>query len=291
MNRIIIITGASGFTGMHACQYFANKGYQVIGISRTPVKGVKWVVESCDLADKQKVVDVMKKYQPDFCLHLAGANSVPHSWKYPVSTIETNFLGTLYLLEAIRMINPLCKTVVVGSALSGTDHPYGVSKLYQQNVALDWARLFELSVIVAKPCNLIGPGRSSGFVSYLANVITKMEKMDKDDSIVVSNLRNEREFLDVRDAINAYEVLLMKGLDYAIYEIGSGKMTTLLEVAECFQSLTSIKLTFEENSSIPDNKPALMNADPIKQYNWNRDYPIEVSIEQTLSYYRSLNDE
>ncbi|MGA4720455.1 NAD-dependent epimerase/dehydratase family protein [Fictibacillus nanhaiensis] len=287
MKKRIVITGAAGFTGIHACQHFADKGYEVIGISRSYLSNIKVRSVTCDLLDKEKVNEIFKTYKPDFCLHLAGENSVPRSWDHPASTIEANVLGTLYLLEAIRKAVPSCRTVIVSSALSGTDHPYGVSKKYQEDLVRDWAHLFDLQLMVAKPCNLIGPGRSPGFVSFLANRIIQMEKFEDKSAISISHLENEREFLDVRDAISAYEILMKLGSINMTYEIGSGKMTTLQEVANIFQTQTKEKLTFIETNTAPDKRPHVMNSKLIQELYWQKSYPIEISIKQILSYYKS----
>jgi len=289
MKKRIVITGAAGFTGFHACQHFRDKGYEVIGISRSYLSNLKVRTVTCDLLEKEKVSEIFNTYKPDFCLHLAGVNSVPRSWNDPASTIEANVLGTLYLLEAIRKAVPSCRTVIVSSALSGTDHPYGVSKKHQEELVKDWAHLFELQLLVAKPCNLVGPGRSPGFVSFLANRIIQMEKTGDKSAINISHLKNEREFLDVRDAISAYEVLLNKGSKNKTYELGSGKMTTLLEVTDIFQTFTKEKLTFLETASSPDKNPHVMDSKLLQELQWQKKYPLEISIQQILSFYRSIN--
>ncbi|MET3728936.1 GDP-4-dehydro-6-deoxy-D-mannose reductase [Fictibacillus halophilus] len=289
MKKRIVITGAAGFTGIHACQHFVDKGYEVVGISRSSVSNVKVRSVTCDLLDKEKVCEIFNTYKPHFCLHLAGVNSVPQSWNDPVSTIEANVLGTLYLLEAIRKEVPSCRTVIVSSALSGINHPYGVSKKHQEELVTEWALLFDLQVMVAKPCNLIGPGRSPGFVSFLANRIIQMESSGNHGSISISHLENEREFLDVRDAICAYEILMKAGSKNITYEIGSGKMTTLLEIADIFQTLTKEKFTIIETNDYPDKSPHLMNSKQIQDLQWEKVYPLEMSIMQILSFYRSIS--
>jgi GDP-4-dehydro-6-deoxy-D-mannose reductase len=287
MIKSILITGAAGFTGMHACSFFYEKGYRVIGTTRKGLLSQKWEMVRCDLTDKSQILHAIKKYKPDYCLHLAGINSVVYSWTNPLSAIDNNVMGTLHLLESLRLIKPDCRTVVAGSALSGGNHPYAVSKLFQQSLALEWARLFNLPVIVAKPSNLIGPGHSTGIVSILAKQIADMEKINVSKPIAISHLENAREFLDVRDAVSAYEILLNKGSVNTTYEIGSSKLISLSNIAKTYQSLTSIKLTFQNSSSIPDNPPSIMNSEKIRNLNWHPQFSLEESIAQILSYYRN----
>jgi nucleoside-diphosphate-sugar epimerase len=284
----ILITGASGFTGLHACHSFLRAGYEVIGVSRQSETSFPWIMEACDLLNQDQVHHVIKKYKPAYCLHLAGVNSVPVSWNQPLLTMESNLIGTLRLLEAMRFINPECRTLITGSALSGTNHPYALSKKFQQELCLAWAQFFQLPVLVAQPCNLIGPGLSSGFVSVLARKIVHQENQKKVEPIAVSHLNNAREFLDVRDAVTAYEILLNIGSAQSIYEIGSGRLSTLNEIAKKYQSLTEVKLSFFSSNQSPDKSPRLMNTKNIKELNWEPKISLSGSISDILSYYRSL---
>ncbi|MDR7072050.1 NAD-dependent epimerase/dehydratase family protein [Fictibacillus barbaricus] len=287
MNKRILITGAAGFTGTHACSYFYENGYQVIGTSRNELASQKWEMAGCDLLDKSQILHVIKKYKPDYCLHLAGNNSVVHSWTNPMSAIESNVMGTLHLLEAIRQIKEECRTVIAGSALSGGNHPYAVSKLFQENLALEWSRLFQLPIIVAKPSNLIGPGQSAGIVSILARQIAELEKINVSKPITISHLENVREFLDVRDAVSAYDILLNKGSVNTTYEMGSSRLISLSDITNTYQTLTSIKLTFANSSSLPDCPPPLMNSKKLKDLNWQPKIPLKSSITDILTYFRN----
>jgi GDP-4-dehydro-6-deoxy-D-mannose reductase len=290
LNRRILITGARGFTGRHACNYFAETGYEVIGLVRKPFSEKDVVIETGDLLDKDEVFRIVSKHMPDYCLHLAGINSVPQSWIEPYSTFQANVMSTLHLLEACRLIKPACRTLVIGSALSEANHPYAVSKHFQQNLALEWSRIFHSENMIAKPCNLIGPGKSKGFISMLAQKIAQMERIDRSEHIEVSHLGNAREFLDVRDAISAYEIILNRGETNTVYEIGSGKLTSLYETASVFQLLTNVQLSFTETTHKPDETPRLMNKSPLQELQWTPTINIEASIAETLAYYRNLNE-
>jgi GDP-4-dehydro-6-deoxy-D-mannose reductase len=114
-----------------------------------------------------------------------------------------------------------------------------------------------------------------------------MEKINVSKPIAISHLENAREFLDVRDAVSAYEILLNKGSVNMTYEIGSSKLISLYDIAKAYQTLTSIKLTFENSSSIPDTPPSIMNSEKIRTLNWKPQFSLEESLAQILSYYRN----
>jgi GDP-4-dehydro-6-deoxy-D-mannose reductase len=287
MSKTILITGASGYTGMHACSYFTKKNFRVIGVVRKKAAALQCEQVICDLSDKTQVFHMIKKLCPDYCLHLAGINSVASSWCEPLAAIENNAMNTLHLLESLRQIKRNCRTLITGSALSGDNHPYAVSKFFQQKLSLDWARFFQLPVIVVKPCNLIGPGRSSGFLSVLAKQIAYMDENNQAEIIKVSHIGNKREYLDVRDAVSAYHLLLTSGLTQSIYEVGSGEMNSLLDVKKIFETITGMKLNFVSTESSADEPPKLMDSSEVKKLNWSPNYSIEESIFQTLSYFKA----
>ncbi|MEI2325692.1 NAD-dependent epimerase/dehydratase family protein [Priestia megaterium] len=292
----LLITGASGFTGKHACHYFSNEGYEVIAVARNITFNNDFQTERCDLTNKEDVKKLVKKVKPRYLLHLAGQNHVGQSWTDPISSIETNVMSTLHLMEALRHENPYCKVIVVGSALqfdpnqiSTLMHPYSLSKTLQVVIAQSWEVLYNMPITIAKPTNLIGPGFSNGVCSIFAKRIVNME-MNKGEKIIqVNNLDAERDFLDVRDAVKAYELILTKGSSGETYDISSGKSYSLREVIDSLKSLTTID--FKINSSVNNSKEEKVKNNPVKTLNlgWKPTIPLERSLEDSLNFYRRNN--
>lgn len=291
----IMITGANGFTGKHACDYFITKNYRVIAVTRTSTdltSNHQLVYEHCELTDKSSVANLIQKIKPDFLLHLAGQNQVQKSWEDPISSIEANVMSTLFLVDSLRTIHPKCKIVIVSSALqfdpnhySTLIHPYGLSKTLQSIIAQSWEVLFGMDIIIAKPSNLIGPGESSGICSIIAKKIRDMEIQDVEKIIEVNNLFVRRDFLDVRDAVAAYELLFTYGKSGETYDISSGKSRYLKDITDTLRNLTTVD--FKVNTI--ENKPEeAENNQPIKlqSMGWNPLIPFEKSISEILSYYR-----
>lgn len=291
----IIITGANGFTGKHACDYFINKNYRVIAVTRTPTHHTsnhQIVYEHCELTDKSSVAHLIQKTKPDFLLHLAGQNQVQKSWEDPISSIEANAMSTLFLVDSLRTINPKCKIVIVSSALqfdpnhySTLIHPYGLSKTLQSIIAQSWEVLFGMDIIIAKPSNLIGPGESSGICSLIAKKIRDMEILDVEKIIEVNNLFVRRDFLDVRDAVAAYEILFNYGKSGETYDISTGKSRYLKDITDTLRNLTTVDFKVKSIENKPeereDNTPFVLQS-----MGWNPLIPFENSISDTLSYYR-----
>lgn len=293
----ILITGASGFTGRHACKYFSRRGYQVIAaIHQKPLditEGLNIQEITCDLMEENQIRYMIQQTKPDYVLHLAGQNHVYTSWIDPVKTIKINFLSTLYLLEAIRDVLPASKIVLIGSALQNlqtnpfsASHPYGLSKTYQTYLGKAWTDLYKLNIVVARTANLIGPGPSKGVCSIFAKKIAEMEYGMKTSPPQVDDAYAQRDFLDVRDAVRAYEVLLQKGEPGKEYGIGSGKSRSIAELLSCFQRLTNIPLPKYSN----DKKHQEFNIDinAILQLGWKPEIIFIDSLRDVLEYFRLL---
>ncbi|MDQ0269724.1 NAD-dependent epimerase/dehydratase family protein [Cytobacillus purgationiresistens] len=290
----ILITGAGGFTGSHACEFFYNAGYDVIAAGRGNVSD-PWRVKyyRCELTDSQEVDRMIGTIQPQFVLHLAGFNDASLSWMNPTIALEANVISTLYLVDALRRINPDCKIIVAGSALEFNPNskdsltsPYSLSKTMQTMIAQSWMKLYNMNIIIVRPSNLIGPGISNGICTKMAKVIVELEKANKSGKMDDLNINATRDFLDVRDAVSAYEILLRKGQNGEVYDISSGKVHCLLDIASIYQSLSSIPFEI-----VPQENPKLDHSlakppEKIMGLGWKPKIHIRKSLTDILEYQR-----
>lgn len=249
-DKVVLVTGASGFTGRHAVDLLTRLGAKVTAVLRTASSIVlpdHTNIYRCDLEDRRSVHQLIQSTKPDFVLHLAGQNSVPSSWSDPLTTIQTNVMSPLYLLDALREI-PHCRIVIIGSRLKyipeagsppAPPHPYSLSKYVEEIVTLAWTHLYRQQIIYAEPGNLIGPGPSTGICALLARHVASAEGGNNPDPFRLASPEDRRDFLDVRDAVSAYVLLLQKGLPGVVYPVVSGKERTLGEVAELMLSLAT----------------------------------------------------
>ncbi|MDQ0194548.1 NAD-dependent epimerase/dehydratase family protein [Paenibacillus wynnii] len=301
--QTVLITGASGFTGQHACDYFSSIGMNVVGmVHKKPVNtgtlGIRYHI--CDLLDRNEVEETIRGIKPDYVLHLGGKNSVPEAWEKPLLYLESNVMATLFLLNALRPF-PSCRILVAGSRLSAPllppyrpAHPYSLSKSLQSAGALCWASLFGQSVIIAEPSNLMGPGPSSGFCSLLGRHISGLERGEVKIPFTLSSPKDRRDFLDVRDAVRAYASLLFKGQQGSTYQISSGIERTLFEAASLMSKLAScsVPLTWSQLDDSQENPTSQAVEQPfIPEYlpicDWQPEIPIEQSMADILHYFRT----
>ncbi|WP_152398670.1 NAD-dependent epimerase/dehydratase family protein [Paenibacillus cellulositrophicus] len=297
LQRIILITGASGFTGSHACRYFAGQGIQVAAMVRhiredDKVEGVQYY--TCDLLDKKGIEELVGAIAPDYVLHLAGKNSVPESWAEPVLYMETNVLPTLYLLNALRPY-PFCRILITGSMLVfplyppfRPPHPYGLSKSLQKAAALSWKELFGQAIMLAEPSNLIGPGPSRGFCSLLGQHISAWERGEADEAFHIPSRIIRRDFLDVRDAVIAYKILLEQGLPGEIYSVRSGKEYTLGEITDLYMDIFEKPFPIEWGEGENSSQESPKNTAPrMKGLDWEPSIPLRTSLTDVLEYFRT----
>lgn len=291
----LLITGASGFTGEHACKHFYELGYDITAVTRNrSFDGCKAIkTEYCELTNKNDVYQLLKKVEPAFLLHLAGLNHVGESWKDPITTLETNLLSTLYIIDAARQLNPNCKIIIVGSSLqtnpnqlSNLTHPYSLSKTLQVLISQAWVKLYKMNIVIAKPSNILGPGRSNGVNSIFANKIVQMEKDMLDKELVVNNLNSKRDFIDVRDVIRAYEVLLNKGIAGEEYEICSGKSHSIGDLIKIYKSLTDIDFKVKSLSDGVDDPIDFQTPVKLLKLGWKPAFSINATLMDTLDYFR-----
>lgn len=296
--KTVLVTGASGYTGKHACEYLVKRGFHVAGVSRkksTIIEGC--TMFSCDLTDNDEVKVLIKKVQPHYVLHLAGKNNVKDSWQNPSDYIRINVMGTVNLLENIRSYAPDARIVVAGSILQNQlteapPHPYSLSKSLQILVAQTWERLFQLPIIIAKPCNLIGPGQSNGVCSIFGKKIVEMESGKIPSVLQVHDLKNKRDFLDVRDAVQAYLILLQNGKKGEVYEIGREDSKTLQQVAETYYSLSPAGFSIEGLTQNEAEQPfQYTDLEKMKSLGWKPSYSLTESLKDVLTYFRSNAEE
>lgn len=291
---ILLITGASGFTGYHACNFFSKLEFDVIAITNANSFSHKKIkCRTCDLSNNESVKKLISITKPDYLLHLAGQNTVGSSWDNPIQSLEVNAMATAYLLDALRKEMPSCKAVIVGSALqfdptspATFNHPYGLSKTIQTLISQFWSNLYNMNIVVAKPSNLIGPGFSKGVCSIFAKKIAAMEKAEEEKYLKVSNLNNRFDFLDVRDAVRAYEFLLRKGETGCLYNVSSGKSYSLEDIINIFKKITTIQFQVKVDNKSPLNNFTTLNPTALTELGWQPTITIESTIRDIVDFYR-----
>jgi CDP-glucose 4,6-dehydratase len=136
-NKKALITGNTGFKGSWLSIWLLSLGAEVYGVSNS-VPSTPSLFETAelkkrithydvDIRDYQSVLGVFKEVQPDFVFHLAAQPLVRYSYQEPLLTLETNFIGTTHILEALRVLDTPCTAVFITSdkAYDNQEWPWG----------------------------------------------------------------------------------------------------------------------------------------------------------------------
>lgn len=260
MTQKALIVGGSGFVGKHLTDRLLRQ-YAQVHITKLAQEEVHAPqaakVHELDIQEQQQIESLLTELQPDVIFHLAAVSSVALSWKKPELTINVNVLGTLHLLEAARAVCPQTRVLLIGSgeeygAIAPSDVPvketfrlapqniYALSKVTQDYLGEIYARAYGMNVIRVRAFNHIGVGQLTGFIiPDFCSQIAMIEAGQRPAVIYVGNLLARRDYLDVRDVVEAYALLAQKGVAGKVYNIGSGRaigadelLTQLLALAE-----------------------------------------------------------
>lgn len=145
---------------------------------------------------------------------------------------------------------------------------------------------FYLETIIIKPTNLIGPGHSNGVCSILARKVVEMKQNKSNKILEVNNLLAQRDFLDVRDAVKAYEILFKKGESGNTYEIASGKSYSLKEIVAYLKFIS--KVDFHVISIIDQLEEKIyVCRSRMLELGWRPFISLEYSLKEIINFYRA----
>jgi GDP-4-dehydro-6-deoxy-D-mannose reductase len=242
-----LVTGASGFVGGYLLAALRERGAEVLACGGRSDKGEFFPLDVCDVDAVRAAVDLAR---PDVVFHLAAQTFVPESLSSPVATYEVNVLGTAALTQAVRDYAatgaaaprilftssaevygrrepaefPLHETLELRPA-----NPYAASKAAAEAILLAESRCFRTDVVVARAFNHVGPGQSDRFV--VASMAAQLAAAAREKTpLLVGNLEAARDFLDVRDVVEAYLLLAENGERGEVYNVCSGSAVKIRDV-------------------------------------------------------------
>jgi GDP-4-dehydro-6-deoxy-D-mannose reductase len=302
-----VITGATGFVGRHLLERYAGRTvvawHNPHGRMPEAIDGVEW--RAVDLLDRGAVEAALEADTPARVVHLAGAAQVDSSWQTIVPHLKTNALGTYYLLDALRRTELPCRILVVtsGQIYQPSDepldedapllppNPYGLSKLAQDQLAVRAVTEDGLDVVVARPFNHTGPGQSPAFVvSSFAQQIAQVEAGQAPPTIVVGNLDSRRDITDVRDVVDAYDILLAHAPPGRPYNICSGRAWRIGDLLDELLQLARVSMeVVVDDERIRPSDVVVLQGDATRirsELGWAPHIPVEQTLRDTLDWWR-----
>ena len=304
----VLITGIAGFTGIHLAQYVLTNGAQVVGFDQAsnglpPALADKVSFNSGDIRSQAVLRRVLAETQPDIIYHLAGLLKSTDAKEF----YEINVLGTLALFEAIVELGLTPKVLVTSSSavygrgsgnrpltenfkLRPTTH-YAVSKVAQEAIAYRYHLVYNIPIICTRAFNLIGPRQSPVLAcSAFARQIALAERTKQIDTLVTGDLSPRRDFVDVRDAVRAYSLVVKSGKPGLAYNVCSQQAISIKQCLDLLLEMTSIPLktiVAPANLQVGDVPVQIgCAARLVKHTGWRPEIPLEQSLADLLDYWR-----
>jgi GDP-4-dehydro-6-deoxy-D-mannose reductase len=309
-----LITGVSGFAGSFLAEHLiAHTPFEIWGVGLGSAENLAALGDrihytSEDLADPAVAERIVKDAAPDLIFHLAAQAFVPVSWEDPWATLENNIHTQANLLHAVVRQKMRPRILIIGSreeygrveprdlpidenTALRPDSPYGVSKIAQDFLGLQYFLSDNLYTVRVRPFNHIGPRQNDRFVAgSFAKQIAEIESGKREPVISVGNLDAQRDFTDVRDMVRAYVLALEYGEPGEVYNIGSGKSYSIRELLNTLLSMTTFEIRVEQDPARgrpSDTLVTLCNAAKFRhRTGWQPEIEFEQSLRDTLEYWR-----
>lgn len=318
MTKNVLITGITGFAGSHLMDYILeNTDYTVYGLKRmnSSLKNIKHALDRIhlidgDLLDESSLINALKIAKPDQIYHLGALSWVTPSWNMPAVYMQTNAIGTINLLEAMRVVRnnarvltsatpeefgdvPLDMLPITEKTRIHPINPYAASKAAQDMVCMTYYASYNMDIVRTRAFNHEGPRRNvHGAIASFAYQIACIEAGLQEPVIKVGNLSATRNFTDIRDTVRAYFLAMEKGKSGELYLIGTDQIYTM-------EALLKKLITFSTKA-----KEITIEVDPARvrptelmtfigdytkfktQTGWEMKYKIDETLQSVLDYWR-----
>ncbi len=292
------VTGAAGFVGRYLVRELRNAGWATAGFDLPEAAVGDESLERGRVEDAASVRRALERCRPDAGVHLAGIASDAAAWEDPARAFAVNAEGTLNVLTEMARAAPTARTLVVSTAHVYGDAPdagaldedaplrpgtlYGLTKLAADRAALLFGKREGRAVIVVRPVNHIGPGQAPDFViAAFARQLAEVAAGLRTPELRVGNLDSVRDFMDVRDTVRGYRLLLERGTPGCAYNMASGNRIRIGEALERLCAISGVRpriVTDPARYRPTDASPELNTARLRADTGWRPEIPLEQTL-------------
>lgn len=235
----ILVTGSAGFVGKHVVAMLREAGHDIVEAQRA----------SGDITEES----TWAVFPPtDVVVHLAGRSFVPDSWADPGGFIKGNLLGMLGALGYCRTHGS--RLVAMSSYLYGrptqlpiteqaplvATNPYAFSKKLAEETCTFFTSKFAVDAIVLRPFNVYGPGQTEQFL--IPAIVCQAKR---GGVIRVKDLEPRRDYVYIRDLVDAIAMSINAPCASAVVNIGTGISHSVAQVIQIIQDVYGTKLVVE----------------------------------------------
>lgn len=267
-----IITGITGQDGAYLAQLLLDKNYKVYGTYRRNSSVNFWRIEELgikehenlslieyDLTDQSNTIRMISEIQPDEIYNLAAQSFVGVSFEQPITTSNITGLGTVHILEAIRIINPKIKFYQASTSemfgqvqeIPQTEKtpfyprsPYGIAKLYAHWMTVNYRESYNIFGCSGILFNHESPLRGKEFVTRKITDSVAKIKLGMQDLLELGNMDAKRDWGFAKDYIEGmYLILQAKEAD--TYVLSTNRTETVRDFVKMAFKAVDINLKFQ----------------------------------------------
>jgi GDPmannose 4,6-dehydratase len=290
--KVALITGITGQDGAYLAEFLLGKGYYVHGIKRRSSlfntdridhlyqdpheKNVRLKLHYGDLTDSTNLIRIIQETQPDEIYNLAAMSHVHVSFETPEYTANADGIGTLRILEALRICKLEQKTRVYQASTSELyglvqavpqsettpfypRSPYAVAKLYAYWITVNYREAYDMYACNGILFNHESPIRGETFVTRKITRAASKIVLGMQDKLFLGNMNAQRDWGHAKDYVEAMWLILQqdKAEDYVI---ATGKTTSVRDFVSMAFAEVGIKLAFEGEGENETGKVAAIDA-------------------------------
>jgi GDPmannose 4,6-dehydratase len=277
MTKTALITGITGQDGAYLAEFLLSKEYTVHGIKRRTslfntdridhlyeephVRDRRLILHHGDLTDSSSLVHVMQLVRPDEVYNLGAQSHVAVSFEEPEYTANSDAMGTLRLLEAIRILDLARKTRFYQASTSEMfglitetpqtettpfhpRSPYGVAKLYAHWITVNYREAYGMYACNGILFNHESPVRGETFVTRKITRALARIALGLQDCLYVGNLDARRDWGHAKDYVRAMWLMLQQPIPED-YVIATGEQHSVRDFVDAAASEIGIALTWE----------------------------------------------
>jgi len=262
-----------------------------------------------DIEDPFAVAAAVRVAAPDRVYHLAAQSYPSASWDAPVTTLRTNVEGTINVLEAVRTHAPAARVHIAGSSAEygwvtpdevpipetralRPASPYGVSKVTQELLGLQYHDSYGLHILVTRSFNHVGPRQGDRCsIQTFCQQMAQIEAGRQPPMLQVGNLEARRDFTHVTDVARALWLLLDRGVPGTIYNLCSGRATRIGDIVELVRERGRVPVEVQVDPARlrPADEPILMgdNTRLRQATGWAPQIGMDQIVDELLAYWRT----
>jgi GDPmannose 4,6-dehydratase len=281
MSKVALVTGVNGQDGAYLTELLLSKGYTVHGIKRRSSlfntaridhlyqdpheKGVKLTLHYGDLTDSTNLIRIIQETQPDEIYNLAAMSHVKVSFDTPEYTANADGIGTLRILEAVRLLGLTKKTKVYQASTSELyglvqevpqkettpfypRSPYAVAKLYGYWITVNYREAYNMYAVNGILFNHESPLRGETFVTRKITRGVAKIALGMQDKIYLGNLDAKRDWGHAKDYVEAMWLILQQPVAED-YVIATGITTPVREFVKMAFAEVGVELEFKGEGS------------------------------------------